>query len=414
MLRPVAPAELVDEVLKMLAVEANVSGVKLEAAIAPRRAADRGRSRHPPAGAPQPRQERRAGDAERRAPDDCVRANQGRARRNSRRRIPASASRRRISRGSSTSITRRRSRALASASRSCIARCNCTAVTSTSSPRQARNDVRDQDAAGRPGTPSRPAGLAARRVTALRRSSSVARSRLERPSVAVVVLVESYENGVLVRALPIALIVCLAAWPGACAKARAHAEVPMPVLTPPPPPPRNIETVRWTSPCPPSSPGPSTRRSRRRRRVRRARPPAPRPEPPKGRTRAHRARAAAAAPPALTLKPAPGVETKTETVDPRADDTRLARLQRVELRGARCRRPRPVRHRPPVHAAGRRRDEGRQSRVRRQARRQGRDDGLRAVVAVVTRHTRCRPDCDQDRSQRAGRSADIRRLKAKM
>src|SRR4029079_18777065 len=41
---------------------------------------------------------------------------------------------------------------------------------------------------------------------------------------------------------PIALIVCLAAWSGACAKARAHTEVPMPVLTPPEAPPRNIDT----------------------------------------------------------------------------------------------------------------------------------------------------------------------------
>ena len=43
-LRPVAPAELVDEVLKTLAVEADVTGVKLEAAVGAGRAADRSRS----------------------------------------------------------------------------------------------------------------------------------------------------------------------------------------------------------------------------------------------------------------------------------------------------------------------------------------------------------------------------------
>jgi hypothetical protein len=114
-----------------------------------------------------------------------------------------------------------------------------------------------------------------------------------------------------VRVLPIALIVCLAAWSGACAKARAHTDVPLPVLTPPEAPPRNIDTYA-DEPVPtveppsidaaltPPPPRPATR------------PPAPRPEPPKTEPARTEPIPPVAAPPALTLKPAPGTENKTE------------------------------------------------------------------------------------------------------
>jgi len=114
-----------------------------------------------------------------------------------------------------------------------------------------------------------------------------------------------------VRVLPIALIVCLAAWSGACAKARAHTEVPLPVLTPPEAPKRNIESYP-DEPVPTVEPlsidaalaSPPPRPA--------ARTPAPRPEPPKAEPARSEPAPAAAAPPALTLKPAPGTENKTQ------------------------------------------------------------------------------------------------------
>jgi hypothetical protein len=105
--------------------------------------------------------------------------------------------------------------------------------------------------------------------------------------------------------------VCLAAWSGACAKARANTDVPMPVLMPPEAPPRNID-MYMDEPVPTVEPGlvdaalatPPPRPQ--------TRPPAPRPEPPKIEPARTEPPLPAAAPPALTLKPAPGSEQKTE------------------------------------------------------------------------------------------------------
>jgi hypothetical protein len=114
-----------------------------------------------------------------------------------------------------------------------------------------------------------------------------------------------------VRVLPIALVVCLAAWSGACAKARANIEAPMPVLTPPDAPPRSVDTY-MDEPVPIVEPGlvdgalatPPPRPQ--------TRPPAPRPEPPKIEPARTESPLPVAAPPALTLKPGPGTEKKTE------------------------------------------------------------------------------------------------------
>jgi signal transduction histidine kinase len=66
-LQPVAPAPLVDEVLKTLAVEADVTGVTIRCRTG--HPEHRGRCRDHAAGPPQPGEERRAGDAVRRQVD---------------------------------------------------------------------------------------------------------------------------------------------------------------------------------------------------------------------------------------------------------------------------------------------------------------------------------------------------------
>lgn len=99
---------------------------------------------------------------------------------------------------------------------------------------------------------------------------------------------------------------------GACAKARASTEPALPALMPPPPPPRLVELyvdepvptiepspVDTALAVPPSRPAP--------------RPPASRPEPPRPELQPSAPERPAPTPPALTLKPAPGSETKTET-----------------------------------------------------------------------------------------------------
>ncbi len=99
-----------------------------------------------------------------------------------------------------------------------------------------------------------------------------------------------------------------------CAKVQARTEPEMPVLTPPPPPPRLVEIYADDVVAAADSVPPETALATPPRTS--PRPPATRadttakPEPP--RTELERpAPAPAAAPPALTLKPAPGGETKT-------------------------------------------------------------------------------------------------------
>lgn len=113
------------------------------------------------------------------------------------------------------------------------------------------------------------------------------------------------------RAFPPCVIVAVIATLSGCAKARAHTEPAIPVLTPPPPPPRVVE-IYVDEPVPTIEPSPvdtalATPPSRAPAR------PAPRPEPPKPEPPRVEPERPAATPPALTLKPAPGAETKTET-----------------------------------------------------------------------------------------------------
>jgi hypothetical protein len=117
---------------------------------------------------------------------------------------------------------------------------------------------------------------------------------------------------VTVRASPLSVIVAVIVATSACAKARAHTEPAIPVLTPPPPPPRVVE-MYVDEPVPTIEPSPvdtalSTPPSRPPTRPTTTRPEPPRAEP--ARTEPERP---VVAPPALTLKPAPGAETKTET-----------------------------------------------------------------------------------------------------
>jgi hypothetical protein len=108
------------------------------------------------------------------------------------------------------------------------------------------------------------------------------------------------------------VIVAVIAAGSGCAKARAHTEPAIPVLTPPPPPPRVVE-IYVDEPVPTIEPSPvdtalATPPSRPPARPASSRPAPPQPEP--ARTEPERP---ASAPPALTLKPAPGATTKTET-----------------------------------------------------------------------------------------------------
>ncbi len=134
----------------------------------------------------------------------------------------------------------------------------------------------------------------------------------------------------VVRLLQLFLIVAVTAGSGAaCAKVRANTEPAMPVLMPPPPPPRIVETyvddlVPTIEPSPvetalatPPAPPP-------------VRPPAPRPEvvkPEPARTEPERPTPGA---PALTLKPAPGMEAKTQASIRALLDRAMRDLQKVK------------------------------------------------------------------------------------
>lgn len=111
--------------------------------------------------------------------------------------------------------------------------------------------------------------------------------------------------------LYVIVVVVIAAGTG-CAKARAHTEPAIPVLTPPPPPPRVVETY-VDEPVPTIAPSPvdtalASPPTRPPARPANAKPEAPKPEP--ARTEPERPMVP---PPALTLQPAPGAQTKTET-----------------------------------------------------------------------------------------------------
>jgi hypothetical protein len=109
---------------------------------------------------------------------------------------------------------------------------------------------------------------------------------------------------------------------------RAHAEVPMPVLTPPEAPPRNIDTY-MDEPVPTVEPGPVDAALATPPPRPQTRPPAPRPAPPQTEP-ARSEPVPPPVPPALTLKPAPGAETKTTEASIRDLMTRASRdLQRV-------------------------------------------------------------------------------------
>jgi hypothetical protein len=108
-----------------------------------------------------------------------------------------------------------------------------------------------------------------------------------------------------VRTLRLLLVVTALAAFSACAKARANTEPVMPVLEPPPPPPRLVET--YTDEPSPVDTALSTPPPRPP-----ARPPAPRIEPTKPEPARTEPDRPTPTPPALTLKPAPGMEAKTE------------------------------------------------------------------------------------------------------
>ncbi len=124
------------------------------------------------------------------------------------------------------------------------------------------------------------------------------------------------------------LVVTLAAAITACAKARAQTEPAIPVLTPPPPPPRIVETYA-DEPLPTVEPSPVDTALATPPIRPPARPPAPRPEPPKTEPARTEPERPTPAPPALTLKPAPGAEAKTEASIRMLMGRALRDLQRV-------------------------------------------------------------------------------------
>jgi hypothetical protein len=115
-----------------------------------------------------------------------------------------------------------------------------------------------------------------------------------------------------VRFLHLVLVVSLVGVSAtACAKARAQTEPALPELEPPPPPPR-VVGIYVDAPVPTVEPGPAdialnTPPSRPP-----ARPPATRVEPPKPEIARIEPERPSPTTPALTLKPVPGAETKTE------------------------------------------------------------------------------------------------------
>lgn len=114
--------------------------------------------------------------------------------------------------------------------------------------------------------------------------------------------------------LQLVLIVALAATGAACTKVHARTEPVMPVLAPPPPPPRVVETY-VDEPVPTVEPSPLetallTPPSRPALKPTVTRPEPAKPEP--ARTEPTEPERPSSSAPALTLKPAPGAEAKTE------------------------------------------------------------------------------------------------------
>jgi len=107
------------------------------------------------------------------------------------------------------------------------------------------------------------------------------------------------------------IVFVIVASSAACAKARAHTEPAIPVLTPPPPPPRMVE-IYIDEPVPTIEPSPVDTALAPPPTRPPARPTTARPEPPKQEPARSEPERPAIAPPALTLKAAPGAETKTE------------------------------------------------------------------------------------------------------
>jgi hypothetical protein len=117
-----------------------------------------------------------------------------------------------------------------------------------------------------------------------------------------------------VRLPPLFLIVVVMATAAGCAKAQARTEPAMPVLAPPPPPPRLVETyIDEPVPTIEPSPGDSALLTPPSRPP--VKPPVARPEPAKPEpepVRVIEPERPSSSTPALTLKPAPGGEGKTE------------------------------------------------------------------------------------------------------
>jgi hypothetical protein len=113
-----------------------------------------------------------------------------------------------------------------------------------------------------------------------------------------------------VRIRVIGVLLAMTAAAG-CAKARASAEPAMPMLLPPPPPPRVVEPY-IDEPVPTIEPSPVDTALAAPPSRPPARPPATRPEPPRPEPAPAVADRPAPVPPALTLKPVPGSEAKTE------------------------------------------------------------------------------------------------------
>jgi len=115
-----------------------------------------------------------------------------------------------------------------------------------------------------------------------------------------------------VRLLQLCLVVAALGVTGiACAKAQAKTEPEIPVLAPPPSPPRIVE-IYIDEPVPTVEPSPVDTALMTPPSPPPARPPITKPEPPKTEPARTEPERPAPAPPALTLKPVPGSEAKTE------------------------------------------------------------------------------------------------------
>ena len=133
------------------------------------------------------------------------------------------------------------------------------------------------------------------------------------------------------RSPQLCLVVLAVALSGtACAKVRATAEPPLPVLVPPPPPPRVVELYN-DEPVPTIAPSPVDTALATPPTRPPARPPATRPEPAKPEpVRTEPERTAPGGAPGLTLKPAPGAESKTQASIRALLDRAMRDLQRVK------------------------------------------------------------------------------------